>query len=219
MWRKFDNLKTIYDTGMILIVRTDTAEEAIKVADYAIAGGVKAIEVPYAVPDCLEVIKTLSKKYKDQGVVVGAGTVTNAETAQAAILAGAEVLVSPNLNPEMIRVANEFQCVTMSGAMTPAEVYDTMKAGADIVKLFPAEIYKPAYLKSLRAPMPQAPISPTGGTNPDNVGEWIAAGAVCFGVASYITKAHKADGDYNKITEAAKTFLKAIQDGRAALKK
>lgn len=219
MWKKFENLRAIVDTGMVLIVRTDTAEEAKKVADYAIAGGVRAIEVPYAVPNCLDVIRYLSDTYKEQGVVVGAGTVTNAELAQAAILAGAELLVSPNLNPEMIRFANEFQAVSISGAMSPTEVYNTMMAGADIVKLFPAEIYKPSYLKSMRAPMPQAPVAPTGGTNPDNVGEWIAAGAVCFGVASYVTKAHKADGNYDKITEAARTFLQAIQDGRAALKK
>lgn len=214
MWKKFDNLKAIVESGMIVIIRTDNPEEAINIADYAIKGGTKAVEITYATPDCLEVIKELSRKHRQNGVVIGAGTVVNAETAQAAILAGAELLVSPNLNPDMIRVANEFQAVTVSGAMSPTEIYDTMKAGADIVKLFPAEIYTPGYVKSIKAPMPQAPIAPTGGTNPDNVKDWIDAGAICFGVGSYVTKAHKQDGDYNKIATAAATFLDAIKRAR-----
>lgn len=214
MWSKLEKLNTIYNSGMVVIIRADSDEEALLIAENAIAGGAKALEITYAVPNCLNVINTLSKKYAEKGIVIGAGTVTNAESAMAAILAGATMLVSPNLNPEMIRLANEFQVITISGAMSPTEIYNTLQAGADIVKLFPADFYGPKYVKTIKAPLSQAPIIPTGGVTPENVSEWFNAGCVAVGVGSYITKAHKKDKDSNKIVTATKTFLDAIKNAR-----
>lgn len=208
---KFDYLKTIYDSKLVVIIRADSAEEAYKIAEATIQGGAKVLEITYAVPDALEVIKKLSRKYLNKGIVIGAGTVTNAECAMAAILAGANMLVSPNLNPEMIRIANEYQVVTISGAMSPTEIFNTLKYGADIVKLFPADFYGPKYVKTVKAPLPQAPIIPTGGVTPQNISEWISAGCVAVGVGSYITKAHKKDNDYNKISVATNDFIEAIK--------
>lgn len=216
MYQKLRTLNQMVDSGVVLIVRLETQEESIKVAEAAIKGGIKVIEIPMAVPNALEVVKYLSDKYESEGVIVGAGTVLDAETARAAILNGAKLLVSPNLNPEMIKMANRYQVVTMSGAFTPTEIQNTLEAGADIVKLFPAEFLNPAYVKSVLAPLSHAPVSPTGGVTPENVGEWFKAGAVCVGLASYITKAAKADGDYNKVTKAAETFLEAIRKARAS---
>lgn len=215
MYQKLATLNQIVDTGVVLIVRLESQEESIKVAEAAIEGGIKVVEIPMAVPNALDVVKYLSDKYADKGVVVGAGTVLDAETARAAILNGAKLLVSPNLNPDMIKMANRYQVVTMSGAFTPTEIQNTLEAGADIVKLFPAEFLNPAYVKSILAPLSHAPVSPTGGVTPDNVGEWLKAGAQCVGVASFITKAAKADGDYTKVTKAAQAFVEAIQKIKA----
>jgi len=214
MWKKLENLKAIYESGMVVIVRSDDSEDAYKIAEAAIAGGAKALEIPFAVPEVLDIVKDLSRKYSKQGVVIGVGTVLDAENASAALLAGAEMLVSSSFNPDMICMANRYQAVTISGAMSPTEISNSMAVGADIVKLFPADFYGPKYVKTLRAPMSTAPIVPFGGVTPENVGEWLAAGCVAVGVGSYITKAHKADGDYAKVTKAAETFLSAIKKAR-----
>lgn len=214
MYKKIKVLNQIFDSKIVLIVRLATKEESIKVAEAAIAGGINVIEIPMAVPDALGVIKYLSDKYADQGIVVGAGTVLDAETARAAILNGAQLLVSPNLNPEMIKMANRYQIVTLSGAFTPTEIQNTIEAGADIVKIFPAEFVSPAYAKSVLAPLDHAAISPTGGVTPENVGDWLKAGAVCVGVASYITKAAGKEHDYTKVTKAAQEFIQAIKNAQ-----
>lgn len=214
MWRKLENLNTIAETGIILIIRSESEEEALSVAEAAIAGGIRALEITMSVPGALDVIKVLSRKYASQGILIGAGTILDGETARAAILAGAEMLVSPQLNPDMIKVANRYQAVTVSGAFTAKEIVETLEAGADIVKLFPAEAVGPQYVKAMAAPLPQAAIAPTGGVTPQNVHEWLAAGCVGVGVGSYITKAAKDSGDYGRVTKAAEEFLQAVAAAR-----
>lgn len=214
MWKKIENLKAIHECGMIAIIRSDDAQDAYKIAEAAIAGGARALEVPFAVPDVLNIIRKLTSKYSKQGIVIGVGTVLDAENASAALLAGAEMLVSSSFSADMIRMANRYQAITVSGAMSPTEIADSMAAGADIIKLFPADFYGPKYVKTLRAPMPTAPIVPFGGVTPENVGEWLEAGCVAVGVGSYITKAHKKDGDYGKVSKAAATFIEAIKNAR-----
>lgn len=214
MRTKYENLKTIMESGMVLIIRTDSEEEAKKVATAAVEGGVKALEITMSCANALGVISYLAKQYADQDVVVGAGTILDAETANAAMLAGARLLVSPNLNPNMLEIANRYQAVTVSGAMTPTEILNTVNSGADLVKLFPADFLGPEYVKNIKAPLPQAAIVPTGGVNPGNVKEWFAAGCCALGVGSYISKAHKKDGDYGKVTAAAQEFAEAIKKAR-----
>lgn len=214
MLNKFETQETIIRTGALLIARLDSADEAYRVSEAAIAGGIRAVEVPLTVPGALGVIERLADKYGDQGIVVGAGTVLDAEAAYAAISAGARLLVSPQLNPRMIATANRYQVVSASGAFTPTEVLNTLEAGADIVKLFPAELGGPAYVKTILAPLPQAPVMPSGGVSPANVGEWFAAGVTAVGVGSFVTKAARQDGDYGKVAEAARTFLAAIEQAR-----
>lgn len=214
MKTKFENLKAVYESGMIVIVRSDDAEDAYKIAEAAIAGGARALEVPLAVPEVLSIVKRLSSKYSKQGIVIGVGTVLDAENASAALLAGAEMLVSSSFDAGMLEMANRYQAVTVCGAMSPTEIASSMAAGADIIKLFPAEFFGPSYVKTVRAPMPKAPMVPFGGVTPDNVKEWFAAGCVAVGVGSYITKAHKADGDYQKVTAATKHFIQAIAAAR-----
>lgn len=214
MFNKIENLKKINDTGILLVIRLDDEQEALKVAEAAIEGGILALEVTMSVPNALGIIKTLSEKYKEKGVVIGAGTILDAETALTAILAGATMLVSPQLNPDMIKMANRYQAVSISGAFTPTEILETLEAGADIVKLFPAEFLGPAYVKTVKAPLSQTPILPMGGITPENAKEWFKAGACCLGIGSFITKAAQKDGDYTKVTEAAKLFLKVAKESR-----
>ena len=215
MLRKHEVLQAIADTGAVLIIRLDSAEEALLVARAAVAGGVRALEVTLSVPNAFDVIRTLSEEFADQGIAVGAGTILDEQAAFAAITAGARLLVSPNLNPDMIRLANRYQIATISGAFTPTEFVQTLEAGADIVKLFPTEIAGPDYLRTVLAPLPQTPVLPAGGATTQNVGEWFSAGALAVGVGSAITRAARPDGDYGRVTDAAAEFLAAIRAARA----
>jgi 2-dehydro-3-deoxyphosphogluconate aldolase/(4S)-4-hydroxy-2-oxoglutarate aldolase len=215
MLEKFNAVNSITATGAVLIVRTETPEEALSVSEAAIEGGFRALEITLSVPGALNVISRLSERYADAGVVVGAGTVLDDDAAYACITAGARLLVSPNLNPAMIATANRYQAVTISGAFTPSEIVDTMQAGADIVKLFPAEFVGADYVRTVLAPMPQAPLMPAGGVTPENVKDWFGAGVIAVGVGSFVTKAARPDGDYRRVTEAASTILKAIEEARA----
>ncbi len=203
-------LQTIYETGVVLIVRLDSEDEAYQVAEAAIAGGIQAVEIPLSVPRALNLIEKLSARHRHEGVLIGVGTVLDGHTAAAAVNAGAELLVSPNLDPGMIEVANRNNVISMSGAFTPTEMVNTMSAGADIVKLFPAEFVGPAYVKALLAPLAHIPIAPTGGVSLDNLDEWFESGVACVGVGSAITKAARPTGNYCKVTEAAADFVAAV---------
>lgn len=214
MLTKFEALRAIHDTGAVLIIRLDSEDEAFAVAHAAIAGGIRALEITLSVPGAKRIITALSEEYSAQGVVIGAGTVLDAQSAYSCIEAGAQMLVSPNLDRGMLEVANRYQAVSISGAFTPTEVVDTLSAGADIVKLFPTEISGPGYLKTVRAPLAQAPILPAGSATPENVSEWIDAGAAAIGVGSSVTKAARSSGDYGDVTTAARTMLAAIASAR-----
>ncbi len=214
MLRKHEVLQAIADTGAVLIIRLDSADEALAVARAAVAGGIRALEVTLSVPDAFDVIRTLSCEFADLPVAVGAGTILDEQAAFAAITAGARLLVSPNLNPQMIRLANRYQVATISGAFTPTEFVQTLEAGADIVKLFPTEIAGPDYLRTVLAPLPQTPVLPAGGATTQNVGEWFDAGALAVGVGSAITKAARPDVDYERVTRATAEFLAAIRAAR-----
>jgi 2-dehydro-3-deoxyphosphogluconate aldolase/(4S)-4-hydroxy-2-oxoglutarate aldolase len=213
MFQKLDALETIRDSGNVLIVRLETAEEAYEAAAAAVAGGIRALEITLSIPGALAVIQRLNERFPGEDVIFGAGTVLDGHAAWASIQAGAQFLVSPNLNPEMIRVANRYQVATISGAYTPTEILSTAEAGADIVKLFPTEAGGIAYAKAILAPLAHVPILPAGGVTTANVADWFDAGAAAVGVGSAITKAGRPDGDVSKITAAAEEFVAAI--GRA----
>lgn len=215
MFQKLETLTTIHDSGNVLIVRLDTAERAFTAASAAVEGGIRALEITLSIPGALGVIQRLVERFADRDVVFGAGTVLDEHAAWASIQAGARFLVSPNLNPAMIRVANRYQVVTISGAYTPTEVLDTAEAGSDMVKIFPTEAGGIPYVKAMLAPLSQIPMVPAGGVTTANVAEWFAAGVVAVGVGSAITKAGGPEGDSAKITAAAKGFVDAVARARA----
>lgn len=213
MMQKLKVLQKVLDTGIVAVVRTETAEKAQKIVEAVKAGGVSAIEVTMTVPGALEVIREVTEHYKDQDVILGVGSVLDPETARAAILAGAQYVVSPQLNPEVIKICNRYQVSCMPGALSVTEVVEAMELGADIIKVFPGEIVGPKFIKAIKAPLPQAPLMPTGGVSLDNVQDWIKAGAVAVGVGGSLTKGAKT-GDYQLVTETARQFVEKIQEAR-----
>jgi 2-dehydro-3-deoxyphosphogluconate aldolase/(4S)-4-hydroxy-2-oxoglutarate aldolase len=214
MMDKNEIISRITETGLVAVVRADNADQAERITDACIAGGVAAIEITYTVPGASEVIKTLSSKYKTGEIIIGAGTVLDAETAREAILSGAQYIVSPCLNVEEVQLCNRYRVFCMPGAMTIKETVECMENGAEVVKIFPGELFGPAIIKAIRGPIPYAKLMPTGGVSLENVGKWIKAGAVAVGVGSNLTGGAKT-GDYNKITEIAKQYISAIQQARA----
>jgi 2-dehydro-3-deoxyphosphogluconate aldolase/(4S)-4-hydroxy-2-oxoglutarate aldolase len=214
MYKKLRTLQTIEESGAVLIVRLESAEVAERVAEAAIAGGFRALEITLSIPGAVDVIRRLAAKHGSTGVAIGAGTVLDEHSAYECIRAGAQFLVSPQLNPAMIRTANRYQVPTISGAYTPTELVNSAEAGADILKLFPTEAGGIPYAKSVLAPLAHLPIMPAGGVTVENVGEWFAAGVAGVGVGSYVTKAWQPDGDFSRVTEAAKEFLSAVAEAR-----
>jgi 2-dehydro-3-deoxyphosphogluconate aldolase/(4S)-4-hydroxy-2-oxoglutarate aldolase len=201
--------------ALIPVIRVSSAKEAIDVADALKEGGVSFLEITMTVQGAIDVIKELAQKYKDE-IVMGAGTILDSETGRAALLAGAQFIVSPTLNLDLIQLAHRYSAVVIPGAMTPTEILTAWNAGADMVKVFPAaQLGGPEYLKAIRGPLPQILLVPTGGVNLQNAGAFIKAGATALGVGGELVdkKAIK-DKKFNIITENARAYLKVIKEAR-----
>lgn len=211
---KLDDLQRIVDRGIVAVVRAENAEKALAVAEAIKAGGIDIIEITLTVPGCMDVIRELARAYSGKEVLIGAGTVLDPETARTALLSGAEFVVSPHLNPETVRLCNRYQKVCIPGAMSVTEVVQAMECGADIVKVFPGSVLGVEFVKAVKAPLPQAPLLPTGGVSLDNVGAWLKAGCVAVGVGGELTKGAKT-GDYAQVTATAEAFMERIREARA----
>lgn len=214
MLKKHEQMKRILDVGIVAVIRAESADKALKVIEAIRLGGIPAIEVTMTVPGAVEVIKELAGSFKEEEMIIGAGTVLDPETARACILAGAQYIVSPALNPDTIRLCNRYQKICMPGCATVSEIVTAMELGADVIKLFPGELFGPKAIKAIKGPLPHANIMPTGGVSLDNVEQWIKAGAVAVGVGSDITKKGLALGDYKLITETARAYVDKIAQAR-----
>ncbi|HRY77954.1 MAG TPA: bifunctional 2-keto-4-hydroxyglutarate aldolase/2-keto-3-deoxy-6-phosphogluconate aldolase [Candidatus Izemoplasmatales bacterium] len=210
---KLSILKRITDVGVVAVVRAETPEEALKIGEACIAGGLPAIEVTFTVPDAPAVIAALAKRFSEKDLLIGAGTVLDAPTARAAILAGAQFVVSPGFDMETAKLCGRYQRPYLPGCLTPTEMIRATEAGCDIIKLFPGSAFGPAYVKAVRGPLPQIKIMPTGGVSLDNVSEWIRAGVVAVGVGGELTAPAK-QGDFAKVTALAKAFVAAVAQAR-----
>jgi 2-dehydro-3-deoxyphosphogluconate aldolase/(4S)-4-hydroxy-2-oxoglutarate aldolase len=201
--------------GLVPVIRVTSASEAIDVADAIKEGGVTLIEITMSVPGAIDVIKELTQKYKDE-IIMGAGTILDPETGRAALLAGAQFIVSPTLNLDLIHLAHRYSALVIPGAMTPTEILTAWNAGADMVKVFPAaQLGGPDYIKAIRGPLPQILLVPTGGVNLQNAGAFIKAGATALGVGGELVekKAIK-EKKFHIITENTRAFLKTIREVR-----
>jgi len=206
-------LNRITASGIVAVIRAETSIKAVRIAEACRQGGISALEITLTVPGALEVIKELTIRYADTDVIVGAGTVLDAKTAEAAILAGAKFVVGPNFDIATAQLCEQNQIPYLPGCLTITEMITAMKAGADIIKLFPGSAFGPAYVKAIRGPLPQIKIMPTGGVSLDNVHEWIQNGVVAVGVGGELTAPAK-NGDYEGVTKLAAAFVRAVADAR-----
>ena len=204
----------LQEIGVVAVVRGKTMEDGVKTAEACIAGGVKAIELAFTTPDAPTAIKTLCEKYKDDdSVVIGAGTVLEPTTARLAIIAGAAFIVSPAFDKEVVELCNLYRVISVPGVMTPGGVVEALKAGADIIKVFPGDIVGVKMIKDIHGPLPQAPLMPSGGVSVENVGDWLEAGCVAVSAGSSLTAAAK-QGDYPGVTAMARKFTEAVKAAR-----
>ncbi len=203
----------ITDVGVVAVVRAENSEKAMRIVDACIEGGIPAIELTFTVPKAHKVIEDLAAKYSSDEIILGAGTVMDSETARIAMLSGAEYIVSPYFDLETVKTCNRYRVPCMPGAMTIKEVVAAMEAGADIVKIFPGDLFGPKIIKDIKGPIPYAKMMPTGGVDVDNVDQWIKAGAVAVGAGSSLTAGAKT-GDYKAVAETAKKFVEAVKAAR-----
>ncbi|MCD6574770.1 bifunctional 2-keto-4-hydroxyglutarate aldolase/2-keto-3-deoxy-6-phosphogluconate aldolase [Candidatus Aerophobetes bacterium] len=215
MQKKNEVLKDLIEGGIIPVVRVKSPDEALKVAEAIKEGGINTIEITMSIPGAIDVIEKLNKRLKED-ILLGAGTVLDAETARLCILSGAKFIVGPCLNLEMLRVCKRYSVIAIPGAMTPTEILTAWEAGADIVKVFPAmSLGGPDYIKAIRAPLPQILLDPTGGVNLNNAREFIEAGAAVISVGSFLVdKKAILQGKYEIITENARRFIEKVKEGR-----
>jgi 2-dehydro-3-deoxyphosphogluconate aldolase/(4S)-4-hydroxy-2-oxoglutarate aldolase len=210
-------LRRIGDIGIVPVVRAASASEAIAIGDAIVAGGIELLEITMTVPGAVDVMRDAVKRYGDR-LLVGAGTVIDAEQTRACIAAGARFIVSPIVDEASIAECRRADIAVMPGALTPTEIVRAWRAGADLVKVFPCSaVGGAAYIKALRAPLPQIPLVPTGGVTLDTVAGFFAAGATAVGVGSDLCDVASIRlGHAHQITETARAYVRAVQTAREA---
>jgi 2-dehydro-3-deoxyphosphogluconate aldolase/(4S)-4-hydroxy-2-oxoglutarate aldolase len=214
-----DVVRRIEEVGIVPVVRAATVEEATRAVEAICAGGIPVLEITMTVPNAVSVIREVAQQHGDK-VLVGAGTVITADQAEACIRAGAEFLVSPGLSPAVLSVARVAEKLAIPGALTPTELMHAHDQGARLVKIFPCgNVGGAKYLKSLKAPFPNAQLIPTGGVNAANAADFIAAGAFALGVGADLVDARALrEGNLEKIAAAAQELVHAVVSARAALR-
>jgi 2-dehydro-3-deoxyphosphogluconate aldolase/(4S)-4-hydroxy-2-oxoglutarate aldolase len=215
--RKDRVLGRIHDLGLVPVVRAQSADEAVQAIDAILEGGVDVLEVTMTVPDAVPLIEKIARRFGDSAVI-GAGTVIDAETARACILAGAQFIVAPTTSVETIACCRRYSVPVLPGALTPTEVLAAWQAGADMVKVFPCSAVGGAsYIKALKAPLPQVELVPTGGVNLETAADFIKAGASALGLGSDLVdvKALR-EGRASVISERARKLVGIVQAARAA---
>lgn len=207
----FEILSRLLEGKVVAVVRLDSGDQLIKVAEALKAGGVTAIEFTVPTPGALEMIKQAAAHFGDE-VLMGAGTVLDSETARAAILSGAQFIVTPALNLKTIQLCRRYGKPVIPGALTPTEILTAWEAGADMVKVFPADSMGPGYLKAVLAPLPQVRLAPTGGISADNAADYLKAGATALGVGGkLVDKQAVARGDFSALTAEAQRLMQAVK--------
>jgi 2-dehydro-3-deoxyphosphogluconate aldolase / (4S)-4-hydroxy-2-oxoglutarate aldolase len=208
-------LERLLASGIVAVIRAKSGELLVDVAEALLAGGVDAIEVTFTVPKAAEVIEKVADKLGDR-ILLGAGTILDAETAQVAIAAGAQYLVSPTVNLDVIRFCKRHGKLSLPGALTPTEVVTAWEAGADVVKIFPSDVGGAKYLKALKAPLPQIRMMPTGGVTLETAADFLKAGACALGVGgNLVEQAALERRDFARMTSLAQQFVEIVRTFRS----
>jgi 2-dehydro-3-deoxyphosphogluconate aldolase / (4S)-4-hydroxy-2-oxoglutarate aldolase len=213
---KESNLQRIGQGGIVAVMRAASGERLADVAEGLLAGGVEVMEVTFTVPAAHRVLEQLAQRLGGR-ILLGAGTVLDPETARIALLSGAEFIVSPTVNFDVIRLCHRYDKLVLPGAFTPTEILGAWEAGADVVKIFPSDVAGPAYLKALRGPLPQVRMMPTGGVNIETAAAFLRAGAFALGIGgSLVDAAAVAAGDLATIEQLARQYVEIVRQTRAA---
>jgi 2-dehydro-3-deoxyphosphogluconate aldolase/(4S)-4-hydroxy-2-oxoglutarate aldolase len=211
---KESHLRQVLECGIVAVVRSHDSRQLVDVVGALAEGGVTVTEITMTVPDALDVIRQVRQALQDR-VLLGAGTVLDAETARAALLAGAEYIVAPTVNLDVIRLCQRYDKLVMPGAFTPTEILTAWESGADIVKVFPADVVGPAFFKALRGPLPQVRLMPTGGVDLTTAAEFLRAGACCLGVGSQLVEPGAvAEANFDRIRDLARQYVTIVRDHR-----
>ena len=214
MRKNYEVIDCLLETGVMAIARVPGAEKSIVTAKALLKGGVKIIEFSMVMPDCLEAISLVKKELGNQ-MFVGAGTVLDAESARAAIFAGAEFVVSPTIDEGTIEIAHRYGKPVVPGTMTANEILRAYELGAQIVKVFPGALLGADYIKAILAPLPHIPLIPTGGVTLDNAEELIRAGSSALGLGSNLVRNDLiSQGKFDEITNISKQFIELVKKGR-----
>lgn len=207
-------LRAIEESGVVAVIRANSADELMQITTALNKGGVKALEITMTSPGALETIRAAVNELGDQAII-GVGSVLDAETARMAILAGAQFVVSPVFKPEIVEMCRRYSKACIPGGFTPTEILAAWEAGADVVKIFPATKLGPGYIKDLKGPLPQIKVTPTGGVNLENTPDFIRAGAAFVGVGgALVDKKLVANQDWDGLAALAQKFVAAAQSAR-----
>lgn len=211
--QRIKTISRLVEEGVVAVIRAESKEQGLKIVEAVRQGGIKMLEITMTVPGAVDIIRELAEHYKNEDVVIGAGTVLDPETARMCILAGARYIVSPSFNPDTVKLCNRYRIPVMPGVMTVREAIEALESGAEILKVFPGNAFGPEIIKAFKGPIPQGNFMPTGGVSLSNIKDWISAGAVAVGTGSDLTKGAKT-GDYNLVMETARKFAAAVREAR-----
>ena len=211
---KESQLRQVLDCGIVAVVRSPDSQQLVEVARALADGGVSVVEITMSVPNALDVLRQVRQALGDR-LLLGAGTVLDPETARAVLLAGAEYIVAPTVNLDVIRLCQRYDKLVMPGAFTPTEILSAWEAGADIVKVFPADVLGPALLKAVRAPLPQIRLMPTGGVDLTTAAAFLKAGACCLGVGGQLVEPRAvAERNFDRIRQLARQYVEIVRKVR-----
>jgi 2-dehydro-3-deoxyphosphogluconate aldolase/(4S)-4-hydroxy-2-oxoglutarate aldolase len=212
-------LQDIEASGIVAVIRADSADQTVEICEALLEGGVVSWEITMTTPGALRAIERVADRLGDRGCP-GVGTVLDTETAVAAIHAGAQFVFSPIVNTSIIEAVHRYDRVMVPGGLTPTEIATAWAAGADLVKVFPANHFGPGYFKDLKGPLPQVRLTPTGGVDLTTAADWIKAGAVALGVGSSLVKKDLiSQGNWRGLSELAEQYVKIVEETRNSMTK
>jgi len=214
---KESQLQQVLDSGIVAVVRSPDSQQLVEVARALADGGVHVIEITMTVPNALDVLRQV-RQVLGERILLGAGTVLDPETARAVLLSGAEYIVTPTLNLDVIRLCQRYDKLVMPGAFTPTEILTAWEAGADIVKVFPADVVGPAFFKAVRGPLPQVRLMPTGGVDLTTAAAFLKAGACCLGVGGQLVEPKAvAERNFDRIRDLARQYVSIVKKTRTEI--
>lgn len=212
---KAGTLEKVKELGLLAVIRGPSTELTVKMVEALVVGGVLGIEITYTTPNAEEVVRSLANQFGSR-IVLGMGTLTKPEQAQSAKEAGANFLVSPVCETNLVKSMVASELLTMAGALSPTEVFQAYNLGVDVVKIFPGSLGGPAYIKALKGPFPHIPMMPTGGVSSGNLTDWFATGVVAVGAGSELCPPKLAkEGKFDEISKRASDFVQAVKAARA----